>query len=73
MYFLIFVGFVSLISGILFLFFPEVLRALCTKADKVLLNLDTKLYDLRQGLGISLLLVSLLIFFVVYYIIKKTP
>lgn len=74
MLFLIFVGALSLIFGILFLFRPQVIRDLNEKTNKSLNSLcfsfDEKAYNLRIGLGISLILVSVLAFFVVYYLIK---
>jgi len=70
MIFLFFVGVVSFVVGILFLFFPNTLRSMSNKMNKVLVALDEKLYNLRVGVGISLLLVSVLAFFTFYYILK---
>ena len=76
MEFLVIVGIVSLIFGILFLFFPQALRNLSAKTEKGLnklcVSIDEKVYKLRIGTGISLILVSVLAFFVVYYLIKKS-
>ena len=74
MSFLIFAGVVSFVAGIFFLFFPENLRKLNVSLGKALskaLNFDERLFRLRIGLGISLVLVSVMCFFVAYYIIRK--
>ena len=71
MLFLIFAGTVLLIFGVLFLFSPQTIRNLNHKMDKVLINFDKKFYDLRVGVGVSLVLVSCLSFFIVYFLIRK--
>ena len=75
MWFLILAGIVALLGGILFLFSPKTLPELSSKINtalnKMSVPIDEKVYKLRVGVGISLLLVSGLLFFVVYYITKK--
>jgi uncharacterized BrkB/YihY/UPF0761 family membrane protein len=71
MAFLIFVGVISFVFGALFLFSPNAIRRLNALANKVLADIDEKAYNLRTGIGISLLLVSCLAFLMVYYIIIK--
>ena len=75
MWFLILAGIVALLGGILFLFSPKTLHELSSKINtalnKMSVPIDEKVYKLRVGVGISLLLASGLIFFVVYYITKR--
>ena len=76
MEFLIVVGIISLIFGVLLLFFPQRLRNLSTQTEKAInklcISIDEKVYKLRIGTGISLILVSVLSFFVIYYLIRKS-
>jgi hypothetical protein len=73
--FLILAGTVALLGGILFLFSPKILRQLSDKVNVTINRLsapiDEQVYKLRVGVGISLLLASGMIFFVVYYLSKK--
>ena len=69
--FLTFAGVVSLIVGVMFLFFPQTIRKMSDEMNKMLLNLDQRLFEMRVGLGISLILVSAMAFFVIYYLKKK--
>ena len=75
MWFLILAGLVALLGGMLFLFSPKTLHELSNKINtalnKMSVPIDEKVYKLRVGVGISLLLVSALLFFVAYYISKK--
>jgi len=75
MWFLILAGVVALLGGILFLFAPQTLKELNNKVNatinKITVPIDEKVYKLRVGVGISLLLVSGLIFFTIYYLTKK--
>lgn len=75
MLFLIFTGIVSLIFGILFLFSPKTIRSLNDQIkrlmDKIVYSIDEKIYNLRVGVGVSLILVSLLVFFTAYCLIKR--
>lgn len=75
MWFLILSGIVAFLGGVLFLFFPNTLRNLSVKIsqgmNRVFAPIDDKVFKLRIGVGISLLLTSFMIFFVVYYLIKK--
>ncbi len=75
MWFLILAGIVALLGGILFLFSPKTLVQLSSKINaainKASIPIDEKVYKLRIGVGISLLLVSGLLFFVAYYITTK--
>lgn len=75
MWFLILAGTVSLVGGILFLFSPKTLQQLSSKVNtainKMRFPIDEKVYKLRIGVGISLLLVAGLLFFIVFYLTKK--
>jgi len=75
MWFLILSGFIALCGGLLFLFSPKTLHQLSNKINtainKLSVPIDEKVYKMRIGVGISLLLVSGMLFFVVYYLTKK--
>lgn len=75
MLFLILVGIVSLIFGILLLFSPQVLHGLNDKASKVMnqifITIDKKIYDLRIGIGVSSILISAFAFFIIYFLVRK--
>jgi len=73
--YLIFVGVVSSIFGIIFLFYPGFLRrtnkSISSYMSKVLVNFDEKIYNLRVGIGVCCILVSVMAFYTVYYLIKR--
>lgn len=75
MWFLILTGTVALLGGWLFLFSPKTLHQLSSKINatinKMSIPIDEKVYKLRIGVGVSLFLISGLLFFVAYYISKK--
>lgn len=71
MVFLIFAGIVALVFGVLFLVSPQTIHRLSEKADRLLLAIDEKIHNLKIGIGISLILVSIMCFFVVYFLIRK--
>ena len=75
MWFLILAGIVALLGGVLFLFSPKTLHELSSKVNtainKMSVPIDEKVYKLRTGVGISLLLVAGLLFFIAYYLTKK--
>jgi len=71
MLFLVFIGVLSCVFGILLIFAPDALKGMSERANKAMLSFDDKFYELRMGVGISLLLVSVLCFFVAYYVYKK--
>lgn len=70
MQFLIFSGSFLFLFGVLSLLPPESIRRFNNAANKVLVDFDQKFYDLRVGIGVSLVLVSFLAFFIVYYWVK---
>ena len=75
MWFLILAGIVALLGGVLFLFSPKTLHELSSKVNtainKMSVPIDEKVYKLRTGVGISLLLVAGILFFIAYYLTKK--
>lgn len=66
-----FAGLISAVFGLMFLFAPNYLTKIANNVNKVLLDLDSMLYKMRIGIGISLCLVSLLTFFMAYYIVHR--
>jgi len=72
---LIFFGAVSLVAGILFLFFPKKLGqmndSLKKASDNPVAHIDEHLLRLHAGIGVSCILLSLTCFFLVYWIFKK--
>lgn len=65
-YYLIAVGMVSLVFGVLFLVSPQTIRNISDKVNRTIGSVDEKLYTLRVGTGVSLILIAILAFFVVY-------
>jgi hypothetical protein len=65
---------VALLTGMSLLFFPKALKKLNDDfnkpARKLALSFDELVWRSRKGIGVSCILISLLCFFVVYYIIK---
>lgn len=64
----ILVGIISLAVGFSFIFAPEMLRKINQKSAVIVSNIESKAFDYRVGLGLSLIIASLLFFFVAYYI-----
>lgn len=71
MLFIKIVGIVSGVIGLMLLFAPKVFIKLNDTANKVRLEIDSKCYNLRVGIGISLVMVSLTMFFIIYYMAQK--
>jgi len=75
MWFLILAAIVALLGGILFLFLPKILQQISNKINatinKMSVPIDEKVYKMRTGVGISLLLVAGMLFFVAYYLTKR--
>ena len=71
MLFLIIVGLVSLVFGILMLVSPGTIRKLDEASNRALASMDQKIYELRVGVGVSSILVSVLAFFVAYFIVRR--
>ncbi len=71
MLFLKFVGVISGIFGLMFLFTPKLLVLINSAVNKILMDIDNAFYKLRIGIGISLCFVSITMFFIVYYMVIK--
>ncbi|MDD5097401.1 MAG: hypothetical protein PHU59_02790 [Candidatus Omnitrophica bacterium] len=75
MWFLILAGIIALLGGMLFLFSPKTLQQLSSKINstinKMSIPIDEKVYKMRLGIGVSLILIAGMLFFVVYYLTKK--
>ena len=74
--FIIFSGVVALISGCLLLWAPKVLKSWNDRfvrriAMEGSVSIDDIIYALRTGFGISLIFISILLFFVGYYLIER--
>lgn len=71
MNFLIFAGLVALLFGIMFLFFPKTLLKWSESANRLITNIEDKAHNYRIGVGVSLILISIMCLFVAYYIKVK--
>lgn len=71
MSYLILIGAITLVVGVLFLFAPETLRSLNEKSKSVVSNFDDTAFVYRFGVGITLIVASILFFFVAYYVRLK--
>lgn len=71
MTFFIFMGIISIATGVLLIAMPETLRAINERASSLMANFEENLFTYRMGVGISLVITSLLFFFVAYYIYVK--
>ncbi len=65
------IGCLSIIMGLMLLFFPKTFARLNQTVNKVLLDLDSALYKMRLGMGILLLVIGTAIFCIAYYIGQK--
>lgn len=63
------IGILALVSSIFFLFFPRAFVTLSDFSNRVFLA-DAKAFKYRLGIGISLILVSFLLFFTAYYLAR---
>ncbi|MBI5049219.1 MAG: hypothetical protein HZB54_09815 [Deltaproteobacteria bacterium] len=66
--FFVAMGVFSLIVGLLFIISPATLRAMNEKASTMVTSFEEKAFTYRLGVGVSLIIASLLFFFVAYYI-----
>ena len=67
MTFLIVVGFVAIIAGIMLILFPDVLVAMTDWANKFAGNTDDMAFKYRIGIGISFILCAAFLWFIAYY------
>jgi hypothetical protein len=73
MLFLIFAGAVSFVFGSALLVAPQSVSKLEEKYNKFIVIFEERVHSKHTVVGIFLLLVSLLCFFVVYYLVNKYP
>jgi hypothetical protein len=66
------IGAISMITGVLFIFMPETMKRLSEASIRLVTNFDVTALSYRTGLGIFLIIASLLFFFVAYYIRIKS-
>lgn len=71
MVYFIAIGVVSIIFGLLFVFAPDKLRVFNDKTSRVVGSFEKNAFTYRMGVGISLIIASLLFFFVAYYLRLK--
>lgn len=62
------IGVLSLIFGLLFIAAPAILKNLNELTSRMAVNIEEKAFTYRFGVGISMVIASLLFFFVAYYI-----
>ncbi|NQT90780.1 MAG: hypothetical protein HQ558_05955 [Candidatus Omnitrophica bacterium] len=67
MSFLIFAGCLAFLTGIMLILFPGALRGVSVLTNKVLQDIDKSAFELRLGLGISLILTAACLWFIAYY------
>lgn len=65
------IGVLSLIFGLLFIIAPSILKNLNELTSRMAINVEEKAFTYRFGVGISMVIASLLFFFVAYYIKVK--
>lgn len=68
---LIILGIISLILGLMLLVSPKSAYRFEEEMNKISIMFKEKCYNLTAGMGISLILISLLCFLVAYYLVKK--
>lgn len=68
MIFLIVVGFVAIIAGIMFILFPNVLAGITDWTNRFTVNIDDMAFKHRIAIGISLILCAVFLWFIVYYV-----
>lgn len=64
------IGILSLFFGIILLFFPNHLTKLSDFFNKAIIAVDENLLRMRIGLGISLIAIGIVCFFLIYYYFK---
>jgi uncharacterized BrkB/YihY/UPF0761 family membrane protein len=64
----VFIGVVSIAAGLFLIFAPEKLQSINELSNRLITNLEEDVFTYRLGVGVSLVVASLLFFFVAYYI-----
>ena len=62
------IGVISLVVGLLFLIAPGLLKDANDATSRFIASFEEGLFEKRVGVGLSLVIASLLFFFVAYYI-----
>lgn len=65
------IGIFTFVIGLLFVVAPNTLRTVNEVTSKLVTDMEEKAFTYRLGVGISLMIASLLFFFVAYYIRVK--
>lgn len=65
------VGILSLVFGLFFIASPTTLRTMSERTNRAIMDLEAKAFTYRLGVGLSLIIASLLFFFVAWYINVK--
>lgn len=65
------IGIFTFVIGLLFIISPNTLRSVNEVSSKMVTDMEEKAFTYRLGVGISLMIASLLFFFVAYYIKMK--
>lgn len=65
------IGVISGVVGIVFLFAPKGLSRFNEVVNKMLVDVDTALSKVRIGIGLSLCMISITMFFMAYYMLQK--
>jgi hypothetical protein len=71
MLFLIFAGIVCLVFGIALMVNPESVRKLERKYNKFIVIFEGMVYNHTKCTGLSLLMISAVCFFIVFYLVKR--
>lgn len=69
--FCILIGAIAFALGFLLLFAPDSVKKLNELSAKMIAKIDTLTFSYRIGVGVSLIIASLFMFFMAYYFTKR--
>ena len=69
--FCILIGTIAFALGFLLLFTPDSVRKLNELSAKMIAKIDSLTFSYRVGVGVSLIIASLFMFFMAYYFTKR--
>ncbi|MFQ5464972.1 MAG: hypothetical protein ACE5EI_03500 [Thermodesulfobacteriota bacterium] len=69
--FFIVAGILSLSVGFLFIVSPNTIRRINEAGTRMITNIDSAVFSRRLGVGVTLMISSLLFFFVAYYMYAR--
>jgi uncharacterized BrkB/YihY/UPF0761 family membrane protein len=69
--FSIIIGVLALVIGSLLLFAPRLLSKLNELSAKMIARIDSLTFSYRVGFGVSLIIISIFMFFMAYYFTKR--